>query len=94
MKLEASSRHSDGYFFEVNSVSEVECTCQIATKYSLPIITGIPLVQKVKNINHVQQLKYIPNQAETFQKPEVFRDQLHKIKNSIMSAKAFYNVPN
>ena len=36
MKLEASSRHSDGYFFEVNSVSEVERTCQIATNITYP----------------------------------------------------------
>ena len=57
MKLEASSRHSDGYFFEVNSVSEVERTVKIANKYNLPIITGIPLVQNVKCTNHVQQLK-------------------------------------
>ena len=80
MKLEASSRHSEGYFFEVNSVSDVERTYLNSYRYNLPIITGIPLIQNVKYTNYVRQLKLdIPNQTKTFKKAEVFRDQLQKI---------------
>jgi hypothetical protein len=57
MKLEASSRHSDGYFFEVNSVFLRLRGHSNSYKYKLTHHHWNTASSKLKYTNHVQQLK-------------------------------------
>ena len=42
MKLDASKRHSEGYFFDVNSIAMLTLN-HVVNDDDVPIITGIPL---------------------------------------------------